>query len=359
MREGLLDRNNDLAWIVVGEEKHEDGGIHFHVAMQTGKNVRSRDAKYFDWVSPEKSGNYQKMKGSTRDAVKYCIKEGNWLSDGIDVAAVLAKKNAQAGARAMRMIEEGRSLKDIRDSVPAFAMGNKRKIEEWIGWEQCQKRRLMISHWFPFDSVKVESLEGSNKVIAQWLDHNLFKEREFKQKQLFIYGDANMGKTYLVNSLKNYCNTYVLPNEEFYNLYEDGLYDLCVLDEFKANKTVQFLNEWLQGSTMSIRKKGSQGEKNDNIPTIMLSNYSLEECYMNTSDAKLDTLRCRLEIVHVTERLDIDLEDLFDKRVEVIPVEDDEYEDVSTLGNEVREDMGEEWRQRMVEEGQLSPVSEF
>ena len=75
--------------------------------------------------------------------------------------------------------------------------------------------------------------------------------------------------------------------------------DLCVLDEFRAQKTVQFLNHFLDGSHMPLRQKGRQTLKTDNLPCIILSNFSLEECYCNSGVDKLETLRCRLCEVYV------------------------------------------------------------
>ena len=111
-----------------------------------------------------------------------------------------------------------------------------------------------------------------------------------------------------------------MPTEDFYDFYADKDYHLCVLDEFKATKTIQFLNLWLQGCTMNIRKKGSQALKVSNIPTIILSNYSLDECYSKTLkhknvdgeivservvNDKLDTLKGRLCIVELWNPIEV------------------------------------------------------
>lgn len=66
------------------------------------------------------------------------------------------------------------------------------------------------------------------------------------------------------------------------------------MDEFRATKTIQFLNHFLDGSHMPLRQKGRQTVKTDNLPVIILSNYSLDECYCHSGDEKLETLRARL-----------------------------------------------------------------
>jgi len=72
-----------------------------------------------------------------------------------------------------------------------------------------------------------------------------------------------------------------------------------------AMKTIQELNSWLDGSRMPLRKKGSQSVKEKNLPIIILSNYSLEGAYSKAPEEKLDTLRCRLEIVEVELQLNL------------------------------------------------------
>lgn len=94
--------------------------------------------------------------------------------------------------------------------------------------------------------------------------------------------------------------------EDFYDFYENNRFHLCLLDEFKAHKTIQFLNLWLQGSHLTLRIKGGQYLKTQNIPTIILSNYSLEECYHKADISKLITLENRLTIIKLTQPIDID-----------------------------------------------------
>lgn len=86
----------------------------------------------------------------------------------------------------------------------------------------------------------------------------------------------------------------------------DNDYDLVVIDEFKGQKTIQFLNEFLQGSRMTLKQKGKQYLKEKNVPVIILSNFRLDECYPKAHlDNRLDTLACRLEIIEVEEFIKI------------------------------------------------------
>lgn len=104
-----------------------------------------------------------------------------------------------------------------------------------------------------------------------------------------------------------YAKPYLISTtEEWYCDWQDNVYDFALMDEFKANKTIQWLNQWLEGSPMKLKKKGiSSGcVKNHNIPTIVLSNYSLEDCYHKVAQFNpivLDALKGRFQIVEVTQ----------------------------------------------------------
>lgn len=102
---------------------------------------------------------------------------------------------------------------------------------------------------------------------------------------------------------------YLLPQDDWNDLYEDSDYDLAVIDEFHGNKQLQFLHQWCQGAPQSLKRRATSPViKNKHIPTIIISNYTLEECYKNI-EAKnptyLDPLRRRLKIIEVTEFITI------------------------------------------------------
>lgn len=92
--------------------------------------------------------------------------------------------------------------------------------------------------------------------------------------------------------------------EDFYDYYNDDDYDMIVLDEFKGQKTIQFLNEWLQGSPMTFRRKGSQGLKRSNLPMVIISNFHLGEIYKD--QVKVGLLQSRLLEIYLTDIIDLD-----------------------------------------------------
>ena len=126
---------------------------------------------------------------------------------------------------------------------PAYVLRNKRKVEEYISYQEDKRQRTEKKKpWL--------GCEGPNNYqdaeIAKWLNDNLGKPRKFKQPQLFISGPKNMGKTTLIEQLREYFNIYDIPlNEDFYDFYADNRYDLAVIDEFKGQKPIQWLNLFL------------------------------------------------------------------------------------------------------------------
>lgn len=289
----------ELKGYIVCEEAHKDGTPHLHVYLSFHQKKYFCKADCFDFIG-EKHGNYQVAK-SVRGSVEYVTKAGNYVAKGVDVDSVIKKKTPK-NEEVARMLMDGKSLVEINQKDPGYVMLNKRKLEEYATWIHVENSKKQKTEWVP---PKTDGLTDANLQIAEWLSKNIRQTRKFKAPQLYIHGKANLGKTSLIEWLEKSLSVFHMPlTEEFYDLYSDE-YDLVVVDEFKGQKTIQWLNQFLQGSVMNIRKKGSQSIKLKNIPVIMLSNYTLEECYPKANaDGRLDTLRCRLEIIEVDSFID-------------------------------------------------------
>ena len=290
---------SELQGYIVCEESHKDGTPHLHLFLQFKEKRSFCKQDCFDFIGG-KHGNYQVAK-SVRGSVEYVTKAGNYVAKGVDVESI-KKKKAPKSEEIANMLMDGKTLADINKTHPGYVMINKRKLEEYESWIQCEKSKKQKIEWVP---PETEGLTGANKQIAEWICSNIRQKRAFKAPQLYIHGPRNLGKTSLIEWLEKSLSVYHMPmGEEFYDLYADD-YDLVVMDEFKGQKTIQWLNQYLQGSAMNIRKKGSQSMKYKNLPVVILSNYSLSECYPKAAnDGRLDTLECRLQIVEVDSFID-------------------------------------------------------
>ncbi len=85
--------------------------------------------------------------------------------------------------------------------------------------------------------------------------------------------------------------------EDFDDEYENNTYDLIVIDEFKGQRKLTWINKFVEGAPMSLRKKGSQYLKTDNPPVVILSNYNLEQCYSKVKDWRLEPFRARFDFI--------------------------------------------------------------
>ncbi len=303
----LLMEKYDPYWTVVVQEKHKTSGVHLHAVLKLRKRTRVLFSDLDAIVG--KRGNYQAAR-SLPDVLKYVVKEDPTpYCKGIDVKKYLeefAKKRSHKGDEVMKLLKDGGDLDTIVDRFPGYALVNKRKIEDMQVYLAKKKSKTDLKDWEPIGRDMYRDIEEDPvDVIANWLSKNVLKDRVFKQKQLYVWGPTNMGKSSLIMSLAPYLRLYSIPHHNSHEDYEDGMYDLAFMDEFKAQKKIQWLNAWLDGGIFSLKGRYKQVIKTQNIPTIILSNYSLVELYSDSTDAELATIRGRLLIVNVQSFIDI------------------------------------------------------
>lgn len=278
-----------LEWAVVCRELHQDGNPHMHAVLGFMLKTRLTSKKLDAIVG--KHGDYKHCKGMKK-ALEYVRKGGNFLDIG-----PVPQLNVPVITQIAQMVKAGKRARDIDAQFPGTYLQNKKKIDEYITWNDMQNMEKLLKPWEECPLKAPEDvISGPNSQILEWLLKNIRKPREFKQEQLYIWGPPGLGKTHLVNMLAQYVAVYNIPtDEEFYDEWQDGLYDVAVMDEFKASKKIQWLNQFLQGSLMTMRQKGKQTLKRQNIPVIILSNFGLHECYHKAANSGiLDTLYARL-----------------------------------------------------------------
>lgn len=290
---------------VIAQEKHKDGNFHLHLFLQFPQTKNFKDSKCFDFITG-KHGNYQTC-NSVRAWVMYVIKHDNlYLAKGVDVRGICGKRSSVSGEIATA-IDEGKQIPEVRLMNNGYFMMHKRKIEEYGAYVDREKRRKDKEAWVPPD---LTDLTDSDLEIGKWLSENIRQVRPFKAPQLYIHGPKNLGKTSLIGFLERSLSIYHVPlTEDFYDDF-DNAYDLVVIDEFCGQKTIQWMNLFLQGGPMSIRKKGSQMLKMTNVPVIILSNFPLRRAYWKADkdedkQDRLDTLEARLHIVEIDSFIDV------------------------------------------------------
>lgn len=242
-------------------------------------------------------------------------KAGDYLTFQLDVKAILGK-HAGKGlfAEALQLIRDQQPMNSWREELHTTIAMHKPKLLAYRDWYLSTTQKyepwpgsLVLKS--PPGLTPVSDADLAIHDILDWVNENLFKPRTFKAKQLYIWGPSNWGKTSLVILLSRWCRIYSMSTfENFLDGYEDGTYDLMVLDEFKAQYTVQDLNLLLQGSPFGVRLrvKGGQYLKKDNLPVMILSNFSLTEAYKNCTASYLESLMNRLIMVKLQQPIPID-----------------------------------------------------
>jgi len=248
-------------------------------------------------------------------AFKYVMKAGNYLplGSGFDLEIFMAaakKKLSTKSALILKDIQKGRTLDQLVDSHAAFLLLNLRKVKEYLDFISLRERRMKFAEAQQL-KVLVQPAEGFssswNLEIALWLKQNLRMPRAHRTRQLWICAPPGVGKTSLILMLEEAfkIEVYYWPKEEmWWDGYSDGAYDLIVLDEFFAQKTITQLNPILSGDPTPLSRRCSAPlVKRDNLPVIILSNYTPEECYAKVATHqphKLAPLLDRLTVVQAT-----------------------------------------------------------
>jgi len=285
----------------IGQEPHKDGTLHLHVGVLLKERVNIVGADTLD-VLAGKHGNYYAMK-NPKKCIAYCTKTDlNPIIWG--TAVELKKASGPLTLAFIKELESGKPLDELKkdDLYKPMFFGKRKNILEYVYDLNLSKKMLQRIPWSLLD-MKYSFPTSQDKVIATWLNLNLFVTRQIKQLHLWIYAPTNHGKSTLVEWLKTFCSVYSLPlGEDFYDMWDDEKIDLVVIEEYgpKRSKPIQWLNEFAQGTSMNLRKKNGQVMKTKNAPIILLSNYLPEQVYPRIYNEKkwiFDTLMTRWYVI--------------------------------------------------------------
>ena len=299
--QNLLDKwLADIAFAIVAHEKHENGDDHLHVLVKFKSQRDFSAADFADFIAGQ-HGNYQPAR-NLKHVITYVTKDGDYISHGT-VPQITGKKESKFDLIA-KAINEGKSLREIRTEFPGMYLMHGDRITKYFTAVQVDDHNDSKSKW---NGVLVPDIfqDPYGNQIATWLNKNILKPRKFKQAQLWISGPTNVGKTSLFLMLEKYLRVYVVCLEEdFMDGFDPALFDLIVFDEFRGQKKITWMNSFVQGGTVPVRIKGSRGVKitdRDNLPVLVLSNYSIAECYHKADSIAVSTIKSRFEECQIIE----------------------------------------------------------
>ncbi len=307
----VLLKYPNLKWIIVAREKHETKGNHLHIIFWLKNIERYRDVNHWDWIVG-KHGNYQIVRNVVK-VVKYVTKHPDYVTHGIDVPTWLKShltKNGASFELVAKLMQEGVSLEALDELHPGMVARNLQKLEKYEQFLQSKKRKAEAKTLAVWDALDIGAMDLDFRSLGLWLNKNLNgRRRPMKMKQLWLWGSTNLGKTTLVLHLMKTHRTYWVPLDIGHlDDYDDADYDLIIFDEFKGQKSITFMNSFIQGTPYLVYRRFRSYLKTKNLPVIVLSNYSIQEAYSKVhmyNPERLTPLKERFNCINVKKFINI------------------------------------------------------
>lgn len=269
----------NISYICVGQEEHQDKSLHLHACVCLKAKVDIKDAGPLLEAWGGKNGNYQNTR-SVRDVLQYCQKGGKYVEAGIPPTAAKQKISSQVAEG----VRNGQSLEQLDEMDPGYFMMNMKRIKDYHDLHSRKKLKsqpprapLILHRW---------------KICIE-----IGLPRVHKQKQYWIHGPPDTGKTSLVlDLLQEGFRGFQIPENNDFSAYDD-LYDFAYIDEFTGQLPAHFLNKWLEGTHMWLNTKGGSVEKRKNLPTFIISNLPPDRVYWKIPQEILTALLARLIVI--------------------------------------------------------------
>lgn len=259
----------------MGQEKHQDGNVHYHAALRFSRKIDSRDTKYWDI-----QGEHPNVKAVRRGnknwvrAVKYVTKEDqDPLIQGFDLNELEAANPGEFG-RMVDAIKAGASYEELLMGEHLGPLiRHKRSVCEVIQDLAMVNTKRTRQEW--------RKVTCNIPEIETWLNEHIKVHRENPLPALWITGAPGVGKSSLIEFLEKYLVTYPVPNEQWLDGWRNKEYDLIVCDEFIDKQMPDTkLNKLADGKTYKFPTKGNHVLKQDDkTPMIVCSNYSMFNSY--------------------------------------------------------------------------------
>ncbi len=295
---------------MVAQEHHKDGnspmgdGLHLHVAIWLKKKIDYVGNKYWNFVGSTaeepRQANIKLMK-YPQGWIKYITKDGGAIAstEGFDPVAFLkakGKKQSTKAAMVATMLSKGLKrkradkLEEVREAFPGFFFMQMKKTKEFIAYMDAVESAAFV----PVPLYEVEAPADFNqheKKIFNWLKRYsvnkvLDKESVGEDRHLRVVGPTGIGKTTLIKVIRKFFRCYIVPYEKWQDAFEEGQFDLIVLDEFGKKNILwpQMLNGLVDGMGAKLLRRNMPPVLHDErLPAIMFTNLSWERCYPNVA----------------------------------------------------------------------------
>ncbi len=110
-------------------------------------------------------------------------------------------------------------------------------------------------------------------------------------------------------SLQKFFRIYYVPLDcRVLDDYEDDEYDVIVFDEYKGQKSITWMNAFVQGNHFPVHRRYNSTLKIKNLPVIVLSEFSIEGAYDKVhmfNPQRLHALHSRFQVENVKRFIDL------------------------------------------------------
>lgn len=319
-------KNPDFDRVICCREQHSDGSWHLHAVLLLTTKIQTRSVSFFDnLVQPSKHPNIVSRLKSQANTVKYLLKGGDpslvrsnfpydqflSLSEGkkSSKSLLISSMTTKLMSQSTHSLPDPVQLLDqVVDKVPDFSVLHLRAIRDFIDHRVNSRRRSEFAA-LQAQKISVRPLPGystyASNTLAAWLSLNIRQHRPHRQRQLWVKASPGAGKTTMIHFLTDHfkLSVYYWPTgESWWDSYSDQAYDLIVLDEFKAQKKITDLNPILSGDRYPLSRRSAPPlVKHDNLPVIILSNFTPIEVYHKATLQALNPLLDRLIVIEFND----------------------------------------------------------
>jgi len=194
----LTHGTHKVSKLLIGQESHADGGIHFHCYLKWDSKPNIRDPRFFDF-----EGNHPNVSAcrATSHWIKYCTKEDKEPFTNFDPGE-LESKSQRALKAIQQAIEEGKTATEAIDASLGVDPGLLRSIPSLQSYYHLKVVRSKV--FLPLYEISSFSLTASDNgrmLGYQGLISNHRRGDRTHMRSLWIVGASRMGKTSLARSL--------------------------------------------------------------------------------------------------------------------------------------------------------------
>lgn len=257
--------------LLVAEERHQNGNLHFHCYIELQSALRTTDPRFADLKRPDGTvlhGNYQGCR-SAKNVVKYCTKEDNFLST-FDVNELLPKSTSRTkvfGTRIMQGEDFMEVLKDFPEYIKGYAR-LKQDVEQFQKDMQEKGAVFELPAELPNPWNKTFLVDTDNKKCHFWFHSQI----------------PNKGKTTgVIEPLLRNHNAYLFNPKGTYHEIRKSTKVICI-DEFSIGQMkAQSLNTLCDGYYKFRIFMGGEIQLDEKPLVVICSNFSINEVfpYMN------------------------------------------------------------------------------